>query len=201
MKQSGADAVAEFRGLLLRYQGTLDLLSKRGIEDIDRLLSEAGRYADVIRREAPAARRILDVGSGAGLPGVVIAASLPGCEVVLTERRRRRAGFLRLAVGRLGLANVEVVQGDVTEIGALAADVVVAQAVSDLAGVYRMTERFLVPGGLLLSRRGPAWGAEVEALRAEVGQGVAVVAEEALEHRGTLVALRIAGGRGCRSSA
>lgn len=177
------------------------MLSKRGIEDVDRLLAEAGRYAAVIRRDAPGARLILDVGSGAGLPGVVIAASLPECAVVLTERRRRRASFLRLALGQLGVTNAEVIQGDVGEIRGLAVDVVVAQAVADLAGVYRMTRTLLAPGALLVSRRGPGWRAEVEALRAEVGQGVAVVAEEALERRGTLVALRIAGGRGCRSSA
>ncbi len=201
VKLSQAEAIARYRGLLERYHPTLDLLSDRGLADLDRLLAEAERYAGVVARVAPAARTVLDVGSGAGLPGVVLAVRLPGHRVVLSERRRKRASFLALAVGQLGLDNVDVVPGDVTALAGLDAEVVVAQAVGTFVEVVRLTRGVARAGAVFVSRKGPEWRQEVDALEAEVGASVAVVAEEALGHRGTLVGLRLAGGAACPSSA
>lgn len=201
VKLSQAEAIVRYRSLLERYHRTLDLLSDRGLEELDRLLAEADLYSRVVARVVPAARTVLDVGSGAGLPGVVLAVRLPGVHVVLSERRRKRASFLALVVGQLGLDNVDVVPGDVAALTGLHAEVVVAQAVGTFAQVVRLTRGVAPSGAVFLSRKGPEWRQEVEALEAEVGTSVAVVAEEALGHRGTLVALRFAGGAACPSSA
>ncbi len=53
----------------------------------------------------PPSPRIVDLGSGGGLPGLVVAAGWPDARVVLVESARRRAGFLRAAVARLGLGD------------------------------------------------------------------------------------------------
>lgn len=219
MKQSPADSLQRYRALLERYHSTLDLLSDRGLAEADRLIAEADAYAEVIGKVAPAGRVVLDLGSGAGLPGIVLAVRLPGRKVILTERRRKRASFLTLVTGQLGLDNVEVVQGDVRAVKGLCADVVVAQAVADLSTVVRLTRHLMADEVVLVSRKGPEWRDELAALQLEMGaegegndvqsgagngaQGeaaITVVAEEALGHRGTLVALRIAGGWACRSS-
>ena len=200
VKQSPAEAIGQYRALLERYHRTLDLLSDRGLREVDRLLEEAERYAAVVRRVAPGARTVVDVGSGAGLPGIVLAVRLPECRLVLAERRRKRASFLTLVAGQLGLTNVEVAHGDVSELRGVSADVVVAQAVGTLAEVVRLTRGVAADGAVYVSRKGPDWRGELQALRNEVGTAVAVVAEEALEHRGTLVALRFAGGAACPSS-
>ena len=55
--------------------------------------------------------RMLDIGSGAGFPGLVLAAARPDVEVVLLERRLRKAAFLRSAARRMGV-RVEVLEGD-----------------------------------------------------------------------------------------
>ncbi|HKI59360.1 MAG TPA: RsmG family class I SAM-dependent methyltransferase [Trueperaceae bacterium] len=201
MKHDPADALGRYRELLRRYHGTLDLLSDRGLEEVDRLIAEAGRYAEVVARVAPTPGTLLDVGSGAGLPGLVLALRLPRWRVVLTERRRKRASFLTLAVGHLGLENVEVVHGDVGAVEGVRAKVVVAQAVGTFAEVYRITRGVQAEQVVLVSRKGPEWRLEADALAAECGTAVAVLAEEPLEHRGTLAALGLAGGRICRSSA
>lgn len=201
MKHGSADALARYRELLRRYHGTLDLLSDRGLADIDRLIAEAERYARVVQRVAPATGTLVDVGSGAGLPGVVMALRLPGWRVVLTERRRKRASFLALATGQLGLENAEVVHGDASGLAGLRADVVVAQAVGTFVDVYRATRGVHAGRVVLVSRKGLEWRAEADALAAECGAAVAVLADEPLEHRGRLVALGLVGGRSCRSSA
>ena len=141
VKLSPAEAIGRYRALLERYHRTLDLLSDRGLADLDRLLAEADRYAEVVRRVAPDACTLLDVGSGAGLPGVVLAVRLPGVRVVLSERRRKRANFLTLVGGQLELDNVEVVQGDAEALVGLDAEVVVAQAVGTFGEVARLTRR------------------------------------------------------------
>lgn len=201
MKHNSADALARYRELLQRYHRTLDLLSDRALADVDRLLAEAERYAAVVGDVTASPGTLLDLGSGAGLPGLVLAVRLPRWRVVLAERRRKRASFLALATGQLGLRNAEVVQADARTLSGIRADVIVAQAVGSFSETYRATSRVQAAKVVLLSRKGPEWRLEADALAAESGAAVAVVAQEPLEHRGTLVALRLAGGRPCRSSA
>ncbi len=202
MKQAGPDeAVARYCELLERYHRTLDLLSDRGLAELDRHLAEAERYASLVSRLEPVAGTLVDVGSGAGLPGVVLAVRLPAWRVVLTERRRKRASFLSLVSGQLGLRNVEVVAGDAGTLTGVSASVVVAQGVGTFVEVFRATRTVQADPVLLVSRRGPQWRPEREALAAESGAAVTVLAEETLGHRGRLVALRLGGGPACRSSA
>lgn len=188
-----------YRGLVRTYHKTLDLVSDNALERFDRHLADAVRYADVIAGLSPTAASVLDLGSGVGLPGIVIGIANPASSVLLVERRRRRAAFLELAVGRLGLKNTRVVQGDVRDIHAEPVDIVTAQAVGSLLEVYRMTCRLHAEEVVLISRKGDGWREEVDAAYAALDTVIAVVAEVPLEQRGTLVALRLAGGRACPS--
>jgi 16S rRNA (guanine527-N7)-methyltransferase len=81
----------------------LDSLSALGI--IARLLESPGAAS-------PAPPLIADLGSGAGLPGIPLAAALPNYPFVLVERSGRRAGFLRNTLAVLGLSNAVVEEGD-----------------------------------------------------------------------------------------
>lgn len=154
-----------FAELLFRYHDTLDLLSGQALQDVDRLIAEAVGYAEVIEEVAGEAPTVVDVGSGAGLPGVVVATSLPTAKVVLVERRRRRGAFLELAASRLGLANVTVVKADVMTLRGTCADVVTAQAVAGFADVLRLTRHLHADPCFLVSRRGPQWLEELSAVR------------------------------------
>lgn len=204
--------IAGYLELLKRYHKTLDLLSAQGMAQVDRLVADAKAYAVAISEHVgEPAPTVLDVGSGAGLPGVVIALMLPEARVHLVERRRRRAAFLTLVAGRLGIDNVAVVNRDVKHLGGVCADAITAQAVADMADVVRLTRHLQADPCVLISRRGPDWEREVPAVQQALGAeesamakaeaAVAVVAVEPLEQRGSLVALRLAGGPACRSSA
>jgi 16S rRNA (guanine527-N7)-methyltransferase len=104
------------------------------------------------------AHRIADLGSGAGLPGLVLAAALPEARVDLIESVSRKCAFLRRAVERLGIANAEVVcaraESWAADQGREAYDAVTARAIGRLPTVAELASPLLRDGGYLLSWRG-----------------------------------------------
>lgn len=90
-----------------------------------------------------------DLGSGAGLPGLVVAIAAPGCRVVLVESRSRRAGFLELAVERLAIDNAEVAATRAEELTDRA-DVATARAFAPLDRSWKVAFPLLRPGGRLI---------------------------------------------------
>ena len=99
---------------------------------------------------------VIDVGSGAGLPGIPLAITLPSSRVTLVEARRRRANFLRQAVRQLALRNVQVVCGRVEDWSPpIQADMILSRAVSDPGTLLRLAGHCLAPAGFLLVTSGP----------------------------------------------
>ncbi|MDR1213637.1 MAG: 16S rRNA (guanine(527)-N(7))-methyltransferase RsmG [Propionibacteriaceae bacterium] len=107
---------------------------------------------------------LIDVGSGAGLPGVVLALSRPDLEIVLLEPLLRRSDFLNLLVDELGLAGrVQVVRARSQEYRpASPADVVVCRAVAGLSRLVEATAH-LFRTGQALALKGERAGLEIEA--------------------------------------
>jgi 16S rRNA (guanine527-N7)-methyltransferase len=116
----------------------------------------------VIARLVPAACSLVDLGSGAGLPGIVLAILRPASQVTLLEPMARRAGFLQECVVGLGLANVEVLRGRAEEFtGRLAADVVTSRAVAPLEKLAGLSVGLARPGGRVLAMKGSSAAAEL----------------------------------------
>jgi 16S rRNA (guanine527-N7)-methyltransferase len=115
----------------------------------------------------PAGRRHwLDVGSGAGLPGLLIAIMHPEDLVTAVESAAKKATFLQHATRTLGLANVRVVRGDVGRLeppppGEQPYDVLVARAFADLERLLGLSARLLPPGAELWAMKGVRWEAEL----------------------------------------
>lgn len=97
---------------------------------------------------------VVDVGSGAGLPGMVLAIARPTLAVVLVEPLLRRVRFLTECVGALELPNVTVLRGRAEEHADLHADVAVARAVAPLAHLAEICLPMLRPAGQLLALKG-----------------------------------------------
>ena len=95
-------------------------------------------------------RRFLDIGSGAGFPGLVIAAAI-NAQMTLVEARRKRATYLNEAVVEMGLRNVhiECVRAESLDVRD-GFDLVTARAVGNLAGLFQIAGRALRPGGVLM---------------------------------------------------
>jgi 16S rRNA (guanine527-N7)-methyltransferase len=113
------------------------------------------------------AARVVDVGSGAGLPGIPLALARPDLEMWLLEPMRRRADFLQEVVDTLGL-NVQV-RMERAEVAADAgADVVVARAVAPLTRLVPLTMPLLRREGLLVAIKGASAAAELRSAAHEL---------------------------------
>lgn len=192
--------LAEYAGLIGKYRTTLDLLSERGHRELQRLLEEAVTFAEAIEGLSPAPERILDLGSGAGLPGIPIALKLPAVPLHLVERRRRRASFLRIVAAQLGLGQVEVHAAEVESITVPPVDTVTSLAVGEPQKVYALTRHLHSRQVWLVSRRGPEVDEELSRLEAMLGTGIIERREEDLAGRGRLLAVLVPGGIACPPS-
>lgn len=123
------------------------------------LLNSAGVVALL-----PTTGTVIDLGSGAGLPGIVLAAMRPQARVVLLEPMERRTDWLGFVAGELGLANVEVLRGRAEDVvGVVTADAVTARAVSSLENLYRWAAPLVRRGGGLFAIKGARAADEVAA--------------------------------------
>lgn len=106
--------------------------------------------------------RVADIGSGAGLPGLVIAIRRPDLQVTLVEPLLRRTTFLDEAVDDLGLANVRVVRGRAEELhGQETFDVVTSRAVAPLDRLARWSLPLVAPDGEMVAMKGSSAAAEI----------------------------------------
>lgn len=106
---------------------------------------------------------VIDVGSGAGFPGIVVALLRPGATVHLVEPMERRVDWLHDVVDELGLDNVDIHRARADDLhGVLKASVVTARAVAALDKLARWTMPLVAGGGLLVALKGERASTEVE---------------------------------------
>lgn len=197
MKHPENRRVEQYISLLARYRPTLNLISEAAFSAVGTHIRDALAFASLIAERRVLPPTILDVGSGAGFPGVILGLALPEVTVVLVERRRRRGAFLNLVKAQLGLDNLEVRVEDVRSVRDKEFAVITAQAFGSLKAIYQATSHLHAPRIVILSRKGPGWLKELGEL-ASLGLPVQVLAEERLESHGRLVMVRLPGGLPCR---
>lgn len=118
------------------------------------------------------AARVLDVGSGAGLPGVVLAAVAPALSVTCVDAVGKKAGFVRQVAAELGLANLRAVHARVEALpappGDAGFDVITSRAFASLADFVQASQHRLAAGGVWMAMKGQPPGEEIAALPAAV---------------------------------
>ena len=159
---------------LLQY---LDLLEKwnrvynlTAIRDKDQMVSNH-LLDSLVLTPFVCGLRILDVGSGAGLPGIPLALASPQLDVTLLDSNHKKAAFLRQAVAELALPNVSVVSERVESWQPEQKfDCIVSRAFAELAEFVSLAKHLLAPGGYFAAMKGlhpyeeleklpPGWGA------------------------------------------
>ncbi|MGH3096036.1 MAG: 16S rRNA (guanine(527)-N(7))-methyltransferase RsmG [Streptosporangiales bacterium] len=113
----------------------------------------------------PAGSSLIDVGSGAGLPGVVLAVLRPDLNVTLVEPMARRTAFLTMCIEHLHLERVDVRRARAEELaGTVTADVVTSRAVARLPRLLSWTIPLAWPAGIVLALKGASVDAEIAEL-------------------------------------
>ena len=113
--------------------------------------------------------RLLDVGSGAGLPGIPLAVCRPDLQVAVMDASQKKASFMRQAKAELGLNNLEVLCGRVEQYQPPRIfDAIISRAFSDLKEFVSLTRHLLMPGGSWLAMKGAHPHDELAQLPADV---------------------------------
>lgn len=151
---------AEAYAALLAEEATVrGLIGPREVPRIwERHLLNCAVVTDLV----PEGASVVDVGSGAGLPGIVMAIRRPDLRVTLLEPLLRRTTFLELAVERLGLTSVQVRRGRAEELRDEAYDVVTSRAVAPLDRLAGWCLPLVGPGGAMLAMKGSSAAEEIE---------------------------------------
>jgi 16S rRNA (guanine527-N7)-methyltransferase len=140
-----------YRSLVLRWNRRIALVSRRTPEaSLERLISHALEAEEVLPREFGF---LIDVGSGAGIPGIPLALRRPSMQVMLVERSRNKCIFLREVKRILELENVEVVEAEFTPamLEGRSETAVTALALGDYARLARTCSPVMREGdGMLL---------------------------------------------------
>ena len=111
-------------------------------------------------------KRVGDVGSGGGFPGLVLAIARPDCEFTLIEPMERRTAWLGECIDQLGLENVRVLRGRAEEVDiGFPFDAVTARAVSALSKLIPITAPLVRSAGQLLLLKGARVHEEIEKAR------------------------------------
>jgi 16S rRNA (guanine527-N7)-methyltransferase len=184
-----AEAIAEFGDSLDKAQRYVELLATDGVtrgligpRETARLWDRHLLNCALVAELVPDQGELVDIGSGAGLPGIVLAMLRPRLHVVLLEPLLRRSVFLEECVSALDLPNATVLRARAEEKAAswISADIATARAVAPLDRLVGWAAGLLRPGGQLLAIKGQSAAAELEAA-GPVLSGLGVRSAEVLQ--------------------
>ncbi|MBP0483313.1 16S rRNA (guanine(527)-N(7))-methyltransferase RsmG [Sagittula salina] len=162
------DRLDQYHALLKKWNPKINLVSASTLPDAkERHFRDSVQVMSLIEGEA---KTLVDMGSGGGFPGLVIAIvasdSRPDLAVTLIESDQRKASFLRTVLRETG-TSASVLSKRIEQIDPINADVVTARALAPLSSLCVFAHRHLKSDGQALFLKGKSWGKEVEAARTE----------------------------------
>ncbi len=120
------------------------------------------------QRDKTSAAKVLDVGSGAGFPGLTIAIAMPETEVVCVDSVGKKAGFIRQAIAELGVGQARAEHARIEDLKPIGADIITSRAFASLADFIRLTRSHLAPRGAWMALKGRHPDPEIAALPDEI---------------------------------
>jgi len=143
---------------LQKWNSKINLIAKAGAAEIWNRHIEDG--LQLVALIPPSAKTLVDLGSGAGLPGLVLAIACPALAVTLVEQDTRKAAFLRDAARVVGLGNVTVCEQDIAKHEARY-DVVTARALAPLSQLCHYAIHLIHKDSICLFPKGEAYANEL----------------------------------------
>ena len=167
------DRLLDYLALLQKWNRVYNLTAVRDPADMltHHLLDSLAAIAPLRRHASGQALQLLDVGSGGGLPGVVIAIACPGLEVTCVDTVGKKAAFVQQAAATLQIVNLHGVHARVETLKAgegAGFDVVCSRAFASLADFTTWSRASLNPGGVWMAMKGKQPTEEIAVLSADV---------------------------------
>lgn len=167
----------QYLELLQRWNGTYNLTAVR---DREGMLTQ--HLADCLAVVQPLTRvllkgRVLDVGSGGGLPGAVLAIMCPALDLTCVDTVGKKAAFVRQVAGALGLGNLQSAHARVETLALPAFDLITSRAFASLSDFTALTLPLLAAGGVWMAMKGKNPAVEL----AQLPPGVSVFHVEHLQ--------------------
>lgn len=164
------DRLSRFAHLLGRWGAVYNLTALRGEQQVRalHLLDSLAIVPPLDRWSGGRRLRVLDVGSGGGLPGAVIAIARPGWTVTCVDAVAKKVAFVTQVSAELGLANLRAIHGRVETVAPLNADIVVSRAFGALGEFVGVSMRHLAIGGVWVAMKGQRPDDEIASLPAGV---------------------------------
>lgn len=159
-----------YQALIAKWNRVYNLTAVRNPAEMltHHLLDSLAVVAPLRRHAGTRPLRILDVGSGAGLPGVVLAIAEPLWQISCVDTVGKKASFIQQVAAELGLRQLRSVHARVEELPAAQADVVTSRAFSSLPDFVALTRSHLAAGGVWMAMKGKTPDAELAALPTNV---------------------------------
>lgn len=154
------DQLRFYKEHLLEWNRRMNLVAESTLPvlDVRHLLDSAQLAPYIIEKNM----NILDVGAGAGLPGLVLATLFPHTRVTLAEKVGKKAGFLRSAAAAMGLSNVTIHAARAELLAPRSFDIVTCRAFANLSDILKITSPLLRKNGVWLLLKGESFDAELE---------------------------------------
>jgi 16S rRNA (guanine527-N7)-methyltransferase len=168
------DQLLAYQALLARWNAVYNLTAVRDpAQMLSQHLLDSLAVVGPLQRQKPQPGRLLDVGSGGGLPGVVLAIALPAWRVTCVDAVAKKSRFVQQVAVELGLPNLSARHGRVESASAEGGfDIVASRAFASLADFVALTLGRLAEGGCWMAMKGRRPDNEVAALPPDVGTTV-----------------------------
>ncbi len=139
--------------LLVKWNRKINLTSEKTPSEIlHRHIFDSLQYARVVSPN----ESVMDIGSGAGFPGIPLKVIYPHLDLTLVESQRKRCSFLEAVVSSLGFQDTRVINERAEKISPVpVVGVVILRAVSDIKSCLELSVRFLGKGGRVVLKKGP----------------------------------------------
>jgi 16S rRNA (guanine527-N7)-methyltransferase len=164
LAEKAIEQLLAFEALLLKWNKTYNLTAIRDVEGVrvQHLLDSLSVLPFIGKG------RVLDVGSGGGLPGIPLAICRPDLDITLVDAVQKKVSFLQQACIELGLKNVHPVHARVENIKDQTFDMISSRAFAEMKLFVELTRHLLAPGGRWLAMKGQIPNEEIAALPADI---------------------------------
>lgn len=169
LSSTQCDQLLAYRDLLTKWNRVYNLTAVRDpthmlVQHLVDSLAVVPPLHAFLKQGGQTSTRLLDVGSGAGLPGIVFAIMLPGLQITCVDTVGKKASFIRQAAAELQLPDLRAEHSRVEDLRLDPFDVITSRAFASLADFARLTHAHLAVGGAWMAMKGKHPDAEIAAL-------------------------------------